>query len=172
MSKFYYKEIPESLVNPQAVQWASIALDHCKKDLRLSDEVYIQWCLPATKEEYDRQENDQVGSALQEFWGMMITSKLSDKKNRILLRADIPTDKIVHTLAHECRHIADRDHHGEYSITSHLSADEHSSHPSEIRANTYANKIVPEIREKIALWNELENLTESLKTLRRMINHD
>jgi len=168
LSKFYYREISEGQVNPLAVRWAGIALDHCKKDLGLSDGIYIQWCIPATREEYDRQDSrhGRVGYTLREFWGMTIASKLSDNKNRIMLRADIPIDKIAHTVAHECRHLADRDHEGDYSITAHLSASDHSEHPSEIRANAYADRAFPEIRKRVKLIEGVRRITEELEALR------
>ena len=174
MGKFYYKEISGEQVDPGILRQAKIALGFCKKDLGLSGAVYIQWCRAVTKEDFDLYGKDEDGykKFLVEFYGSTSANKSSDIKNRILLRADIPPKDILYTLAHECRHIADRDFHGDYSITWHLSDSGYQQSSSEIRANAYADRVVPKIQEQIEILRALEKLAEGLKALGGAVNHD
>lgn len=165
---FYYEKISEGRVESEILQQANIALDFCKRDLRLSNDIYIQWTRPASKEDFDKNP-DRYGEALQEFYGSMIAGTLSSNKNRILIRADIPLDEILHTLAHECQHIAGRDIRGEYSITGHLSRLESSRHPSEIRANAYADRVMPKIQESIDMLKMLEETNKNLRAINRVL---
>jgi len=131
---FYYKEIPPDLVSEEIRPNVAVALDFCRKDLKLPDELCIQLIRVVSKVNYEIFKwLDRYKKSSAEFHGSMTASTLSPNKNRILIRAYIRADEISSVIAYERQHIADRDLNGEYAVTGHLSAREHSNHASEIR---------------------------------------
>lgn len=113
MSKFFYREIGESEVDPLKVKEANGVLEFCKDLLNLPD-IRIRWCVKVEKEYFERSCSGVFGEIIkslagfnghkEEFWGLV---KVISQKDEILIRADIPLVKIKESIAHECKHHRD-----------------------------------------------------------------
>lgn len=168
MNKFYFKKIKENELEPEKLCLAKKMLAFCKEKLRLPDEVYIQWTRAVDKAsfEFDKligkylENLNKIGTKSsicsseyfyfsEEFWGKSY-SKLSDRKNEIVIRADIPLlmsngNGILHVIAHECRHVRDNlDHSYEEHMSDHWRLVGWENSRWEKRAEDFADKTIKE----------------------------
>lgn len=124
--RFFYGEIQEEDLPPSVLRSAKKMLNYCKKTLNLPETVHIRWAKVVDRSAYEldaamlrlqksferlagryfSQSDTIYKSYPEEFWGLVYGAS-STKRDQIWVRADIPLEGILKTIAHECQHIRD-----------------------------------------------------------------